>query len=160
MFYQKDTCWCNIKVEDTYYCLPLNKILFSHFLFPVDEVPHGDDHFPLPRHRDGEVECSDCFCAPCVVHENNRQLWWPERNQDPKCVNGTQRRRLYQRFWSVMKNCGAWEDARYLCKKVQAGGRRSFAVHRREIMPECVVRQCRQWLPNPDKIPYMGHKWQ
>ena len=75
-------------------------------------------------------------------------------------MNAKQRKGLYQRFWSVMQNCGAWKDEHYQRKKVEAGGNRGFAWHRREIMPECVLRQCREWFPNPDKVRYMGHKWQ
>lgn len=94
-----------------------------------------------------------------MVDEKNRQLWWPDHNEEPKCANASQRKRLYQRFWSMLQNCGAWQDTRYLRKKVAKGGKKSFTWHRREVMSDCVLRQCRLWLPNPEKISYMGHKW-
>jgi len=33
------------------------------------------------------------------------------------------------------------------------------AKHKRDIMPDCVLKLVRGWLPNPPAKPYMGHKW-
>ena len=113
--------------------------------------------FPIFRHREGETECPDCYCAPCVIDEKIRQLWWPTQNRMPKSKNAALRKVLYQKFWAMLHNRGAWKDERYLRKK--AATKKSL-MYKIEIMPDCVLRQCRQWYPNPDDIPYAGNKWQ
>ena len=86
-------------------------------------------------------------------------MWWPDLSEGPKHANAAIRKRLYQRFWAMLHNCGAWQDVRYLRKKVNKCLKQSFTWHKREVMPECVLRQCREWPPNPKNVPYMGHKW-
>jgi len=115
--------------------------------------------FPMTRHSGGFRECSECFCSPCITNDKNKQLWWPSRNSDPHPGTAPQRKQLYQRFWAMMANCGAWCDDRYVAKKKIA--RKSKTTwHKRELMPDCVLKVCREWLPNPVKQPYMGHKWE
>ena len=79
--------------------------------------PEINEVYPGQRHNDGVEECSDCYCAPCITHEGNRQMWWPDSNEDAKHANASQKKRLYQRFWAMLYNCGAWQDPRYLRKK-------------------------------------------
>ena len=117
------------------------------------------DGFPRLRHVEGEVECQYCLCAPCVVSEQNRQMWWPSHARVPHHGNTSARKPLYRRFWAMLYNRGAWMDHRYLDKKHQARGG-DITWHRREIMPDCVVSMCRTWFPNPTSVPYMGHMWQ
>lgn len=113
---------------------------------------------PMPQHIANETECQFCFCAPCIVSESNRQMWWPENNHQPCRTNACERKPLYRRFWAMLYNCGAWRDPRYIAKK-GAARRGDTTYHKRELMPECVVAKCRQWYPNPEQMPYMGHKW-
>jgi len=92
------------------------------------------------------------------VSNDRRQLWWPESPILPALQNAPERKRLYQRFWAMMTNNGAWNDPRYITKKSIA--RKSKTTwHRRELMPDCILKKCRQWLPNPVNVAYMGHKW-
>jgi len=130
----------------------------------TDDASHnndsgGEELYPMQRHQAGENECPFCFCAPCIVSEGMRQMWWPDTNHEPSHTNSCARRPLYKRFWAMLQNCGAWNDPRYNEKKIMAR-RGDGTWHRRELMPECVVTKCRQWLPNPESLPYMGHKWE
>lgn len=139
-------------------------INFNSWEIPVTNAEEpsasaSDEGFPIQRHVDGEKECPECFCSPCMTDESKRQMWWPEETAREQLSNAPARKRLYRRFWAMMSNCGAWADPRYLQKKALA--RRSNTTwHRRELMPKCILDKCRDWLPNPNKIPYMGHKWE
>jgi len=113
---------------------------------------------PMPQHAEGVAECPLCLCSPCIINEQNKQLWWPANNRPPHNLNSHERKLLYRRFWAMLYNCGAWKDVRYIERKV-AARRGDCTWHKRELMPECVVQQCRNWLPNPRNQPYLGHKW-
>ncbi len=62
---------------------------------------------------------------------------------------------------------GAWEKPTYKQKKAAAlcEDRRNNtwsgpnSKYPRDIMPECVLKLIRGWLPNPPSILYMGHRW-
>ena len=121
-------------------------------------VTTQDEYYPMARHEHGETECPFCYCAPCITDEKNKQFWWPIDNDAPHSGNTSKRKKLYQRFWGMLCNCGAWHDTRYLTKKAERRG--DFTWHKREIMPECVINKCREWYPNPQQTNYMGHKWE
>ena len=57
-----------------------------------------------------------------------------------------------------------FRDDRYLSKKRLAMDRdprlRHYVWHRRDIMPDCVLKLVRGWLPNLDGDEYMGHMWE
>lgn len=130
---------------------------------PVQEQPEeadgGVNPENIPRYiviqpRDGHLECEDCFSQPCVMHESNRQGWWPNQPEQAKDENRVYRRRLYKDFHTMLYHRGVWGDDRYIAKKSLMNG----ATIRREIMPDCVCRQVRLWYPNKPGDPYMGHK--
>jgi hypothetical protein len=54
---------------------------------------------------------------------------------------------------------GGWAKAQYIQKKRALGGTDRAVLHRREIMPDCVLKFCRGLYPNPVGQPYLGHKW-
>ena len=131
-----------------------------------EPMPDVIEHvgYPIPPDNDQE-ECPYCFCRPCVTSEDNRQGWW-EDEHPPQRSNHLLRKPIYRRFWTMLANRGAWRDPRYLQKKtaelnighdhVMVGP----GIHPRDIMPDCVLKTVRTWLPNMPGQPYMGHKWQ
>ena len=114
---------------------------------------------------EAEDECPYCLCRPCVTSETFRQGWWEEEHP-PHRNNHQKRRPIYYRFWVMLANRGAWADPRYLQKKATSMDNDNedyvmvgIGMHRRDIMPECVLKLVRTWLPNMEGQPYMGHKW-
>ena len=102
-------------------------------------------------------ECNYCLQAPCVTSLPNDFLG----NGQPACdENSGVRHAIYTRYWKVIANLGGWNDERYLNRKRNIGGGEWAVCHRREIMPICVLKQVRELYPNPQGIPYMGHKWE
>lgn len=120
----------------------------------------------IPRNENAN-ECPFCLCAPCVISECHKQDWWPEHRCPPKQRNIAKRKILYQKFWSMLSHRGIWTESRYLARKEDAiitdRQRHTFVWHTRgyvrELMPDCVITQVRQWLPNPVGIAYVGHLW-
>lgn len=121
----------------------------------------------------GENECVHCLCSPCVTDPHNKQLWWEDNMTPPHISNASKRKGLYKRFWVMLLHRNAWKDPRYMRIKSEAlVGRRegdsrdSVCVwsgpgrHRRDIMPLCVLKTVRGWLPNLPSKPYMGHRWE
>ena len=60
----------------------------------------------------------------------------------------------------MLNNLGLWQNDDYQKRKDAAGCSKVFIVHRREIMPTCVVDKVRRFYPNPADKPCMGHKWE
>lgn len=148
--------------------------LFAYNDWSWDPDDESDQEYPVTEHRpiippsDGHFECPDCFCRPCVMSDQNRQLWWPERCREGSQKNKHHRKALYKKFWTMLCHRGLWQDERYLARKSVAvridSRHRRFVwqshAYKREIMPDCVVRQVREWFPNLPSQPYMGHLWQ
>lgn len=117
--------------------------------------------------REGRDRCPHCFCQPCVIDEDNRQMWWPRGQADPHRLNTGFRKDLYKRFWVMLLHRGAWTMPEYVEKREQAlqrDARRrvyvwSVLLSKRDIMPDCVIKFVRTSFPNPRGIPYLGHTW-
>lgn len=64
----------------------------------------------------------------------------------------------------MMYHRNVWNHPTYIQKKISALQRdpryRNFVNHRRDIMPNCVLKCVRGWFPNPENVPYMGHLWE
>lgn len=103
------------------------------------------------HHQMDDLGAPDCFSRPCVMSDQNRQLWWPKR-----CREGSQkikhhRKGLYKTFCTMLCHRGLWQDERYLARKSVTvcfdSRHRRFVwqshAYKREIMPDCVVRQVR-----------------
>ena len=119
----------------------------------------------LQSHCEGHLECPHCFCAPCITDLRHRQMWWPVHNAAPSRVNRGARKKLYYKFWSLLANKGLWRhEPRYTQRKRQAmqldGRMRDLEWHRRELMPDCVIKTVRTWLPKTDGEVYTGHRWE
>ena len=116
-------------------------------------------------------ECPYCFSRPCITNEDNRQLWWEEQDNEPRDWNSGLRKDVYKRLWTMLYHRKVWLDPRYIHRKntalQQDPNRAQHAWsgpggynHRRDIMPECVLKLVRGWFPNPHGRHYMGHRWQ
>jgi len=114
-----------------------------------------------------ENECAYCLCKPCITHEKNRQLWWEDEDHEPQEWNSGLRKDLYKRFWTMLYHRKVWVDPRYITRKDNALQQdpkyKKFAwirgYHKRDLMPECVLKLVRRWFPNPPSAVYMGHRW-
>ena len=107
--------------------------------------------------------CPACLCRPCCTNNDNRQLWWPVVNTLPNPANRTTRLKIYKCFWAMLLNRGVWKDPRYIDRKTRAMALdpylKDFVCHKRDIMPECVLKLVRSWYPNLEGEPYISHKW-
>ena len=129
------------------------------------EIRSEDPEYHIPPVA-GHQQCPFCFCSPCITDESNRQLWWEVENLPPHARNSEKRKKLYKKFWTMMHHRGTWNNPLYLNKKQFALGadpnrrRYVYIYHRRDIMPDCVIKVVRTWLSNLSAIPYMGHLWE
>ena len=118
--------------------------------------------FSIPHGRESE-ECHYCLCRSCITNERNKQQWWELGANSKHRKNNCHRKELYKRFWTMLYHRGAWGDPRYQEKKKQVLGIPTMkgepVWHRRDIMPDCVIKLVRFWFPNPDDMEYMGHMW-
>lgn len=119
---------------------------------PHEEPPHEG-----PSAEDNK--CPHCFFHPCVAQANSTAPWLGH-GQAPCERNASIRKDLYRRFWKCLANVGGWLIPEYLTKKSVTGGGDWIVMHRREIMPECVLKLVRNRYPNPKGIAYMGHMWE
>lgn len=104
----------------------------------------------------GRDKCPNCLSQPCVIDDSNRQAWWSKDSKAPDELNSIHRKECYYKFWTMLYHRGLWCDPEYIARKKAAGGQPYI---KRELMPDCVLHTVRKWYPNPDHIPYMGHKW-
>lgn len=130
----------------------------------VNEAEPEENNFIIHQNDDA-LECPMCLCKPCITSERNRQEWWETQN-NPACEeNSSSRKEHYRRFWVMLLHRKVWDDERYKARKaaLQAHAENvigpSVRSTRREIMPDCILKCVRSWLPNPENTPYMGHKW-
>ena len=142
---------------------------------PVQDVqPDNDlceDPQPVPaptdQAQDDEQEgmCNWCYCVPCIATPHYQQAWWPSHPHQPKAGNNRARKECYKKFWSMLSNMGVWKSQQYRRKKAMALGQKpanklkNFVSHKREIMPDCVIKLVRSWFPNEEGNLYMGHLW-
>ena len=126
------------------------------------------DNPPSPDPEDGDPEndvgqnmgCPFCFLNPCIVNQC-RNAHWIGPGQAPSDHNPAIRKTIYYRFWSAVANLGGWNMPQYLAKKVRIGGGvPGIVYHKREIMPDCILKFVRSMYPNPQSVPYLGHRWE
>ena len=103
-------------------------------------------------------KCVFCFLSPCITLHNAEAI--VGAGQAASDRNPPIRKQLYRRFWHIIDNVGGWNTPQYLRKKAETGGQTNIVQHRREIMPECVLKIVRQKFPNPAGKDYMGHHWE
>ena len=131
---------------------------------------HGDSDDDYSDDQDdspalGPNHCQYCFLNPCVT---TRHQAWLGNGQQPRAGNNLLRKDRYKKYWSVMDHYGGWNIDQYLRKKKRLFrsirsrqiDRDTIVETRREIMPECILKQVRGLYPNLPGQPYMGHTWQ
>ena len=141
---------------------PTSSNLLSHFTITENGIQEGEENQPQSEEEEEEeVEgtCQDCFLLPCCTTYNHDFVGL---GQAASNANPAMRRKRYKKYWNVLTNLGGWRKHRYVAKKRQMTRQNADVTvwHQREIMPNCVLHQLRGLYPNPDNIPYMGHKWQ
>lgn len=128
-----------------------------------DNNEEVNQHFRIQQDHNSS-ECIYCYCRPCITDEVNRQLWWETDTHPKHRRNRNLRKEIYKRFWTMMYHRDVWNHPCYVHKKRRALEQdprfRNLVWHRRDIMPDCVIKCVRGWFPNPDNIPYMGHLWE
>ena len=73
----------------------------------------------------------------------------------PRMTNHSKRKGDYKAFYTILKRRGLWRDPVYLQRKEALG---CYVEDVREVMPICVVGNVRKRWPNPDGVPYCGHR--
>ncbi len=133
------------------------------------EITDLSDRVPLDKEKINRKldkdECPHCLCQPCVLCDENVQLWWPKAFTPPHPDNDQYRYALYRRFWTMLYRRGVFCDERYIERKERALDKQrkrqgKFIVSRRDLMPLCVVTQVRNWFPNTDNVNYKNHCWE
>jgi hypothetical protein len=129
----------------------------------ADQSENINEHFIIQQDPNQE-ECVYCFCRPCITNESNRQLWWESNTHPSHQRNHSLRKEKYKRFWTMMYHRNVWIHQSYIQKKSRALAEdprfKEYVWHRRDIMPDCVLKLVRHWFPNPRNVPYMGHLWE
>ena len=98
--------------------------------------------------------CTYCRNSPCVILSDNIPSKLKAHGQ-PRMTNHSKRKGDYKAFYTILKRRGLWRDPVYLQRK-EALGR--YVEDVREVMPICVVENVRKRWPNPDGVPYCGHR--
>ncbi len=110
------------------------------------------------------VKCPYCLCHPCITSVTNKQLWWCDESVSPHQRNSGLRKIAYRKFWTMLHHRQVWISPEYLERKANALGRdpghKDYVYHRRDLMPNCVLKLVRTWYPNRPEVPYMGHMWE
>ena len=127
-----------------------------------DNIPANNGYY-IPAVEGSDI-CPHCLSGPCITHEENRQMWWPEHAKPAHMENSKERKKLYKKFWTMCYHRGVWQHPVYKDRKERALGgdptRKRYTWHRRDLMPQCIIKLLRGWLPNPATVPYMGHFWE
>lgn len=98
--------------------------------------------------------CLYCRCSPCVLFSETL----PARLRAfglPRMTNHTKRKGDYRSFYTILNRRGLWRDPIYIARKEALG---CYVEDVREVMPICVVEDVRKRWPNPDGVPYCGHR--
>ena len=128
------------------------------------ETEHEDDEvYPCidRANVDGFSRCPSCHAQPCVTDAANAQRWWCDTAVEAAPENSAHRKWKYRRFYSMMHPMKLFKHPEYMLKKnreMNVNGIRP-GMTKREIMPDCVLLMVRNWFPNPEGKPYVGHTW-
>ena len=103
---------------------------------------------------DNNTFCIYCRNAPCVLLSGTLPSKLQAYGQ-PRMTNHVKRKSNYKAFYTILKHKGLWRDPVYLQRKEALG---CYIEDVREVMPICVVEDVRKRWPNPDGVPYCGHR--
>lgn len=103
--------------------------------------------FPPPQ----IPQCQYCLQYPCITLSPFK----PQARGNAHITNHVKRLKDYRWYWRTLKDCGLWEDPVYLAHKTSLG---CLIDDIREVMPHCVLKDVRGRWPNPEGVPYQGHR--
>ncbi|XP_022784000.1 uncharacterized protein LOC111324652 isoform X2 [Stylophora pistillata] len=98
--------------------------------------------------------CMYCRSSPCVLLSETLPARLRVFGQ-PRMNNHTKRKGDYRCFYTILNRRGLWLDPIYIARKEALG---CYVGDVREVMPVCVVEDVRKRWPNPDGVPYCGHR--
>ena len=111
----------------------------------------------LPQHLQESPQpqlCHYCRLGPCITLLPTHPARLSAYGQ-PRVTNHTRRKGDYRSYYSLLKTKGLWRDPVYLERKEALG---CYIDDVREVMPLCVVGDVRKRWPNPEGVPYCGHR--
>ena len=86
-----------------------------------------------PPQLDGSNACPHCHLSPCVVQ---RPPSWLRGSAAEGLSNIPKRYKLYNKFWTLLKQLGVWSHPEYLTYKAT----KASVNDKRDVMPECVLK--------------------
>jgi len=98
--------------------------------------------------------CLYYHCSSCVLFSETL----PARLRAfglPRMTNHMKRKGDYRSFYTILNRRGLWHDPIYIARKEALG---CYVEDVREVMPICVVENVKKRWPNPDGVPYCGHR--
>ena len=98
--------------------------------------------------------CMYCRSAPCVLLSEILPARLRAFGQ-PRMTNHMKRKGDYRSFYTILNCRGLWHDPVYIAQKEALG---CYVEDVWELMPVCVVEDVRKQWPNPDGVPYCGHR--
>ena len=98
--------------------------------------------------------CMYCRSAPCVLLSETLLARLRAFGQ-PRMTNHMKRKGDYRSFYTILNCRGLWRDPVYIARKEALG---CYVEDVREVMPVCAVEHVRKRWPNPDGVPYCGHR--
>ena len=115
---------------------------------------------PNPQHiEEGHANvthemCMYCRSSPCVIFSETRPARLTAFGQ-LRPNDHMKRKGDYRCFYTILNRRGLWRDPVYIARKEALG---CYVEDVREVMPVCVVEDVRKRWPNPDGVPYCGHR--
>ena len=103
------------------------------------------------------VTCEMCMyrcSSPCVLFSETL----PGRLRafgQPRMNNHMKQKGDYRSFYTILNRRSLWRDPIYIARKEALG---CYVEDVREVMPVGVVEDVRKRWPNPDRVPYCGHR--
>ncbi len=165
----EDVCETSTDDEDGEY-------LYAELSESESDTEHSDDPETTREeaHEDGVPgfvieqnlavnKCDQCLCSPCITNPSNTPAWWENNNLMPSRRNNGLRKVAYRKYWTMLYHRQVWINNEYIVRKAAALGlnpaQHDYVYHKRNLMPDCVIKHVRTLYPNLPRKPYMGHRW-
>ena len=142
----------NKATENTATCVELQRELVRQDIetSQIHNPPHIDEaHANVTRET-----CMYCRSSPCVLGSETLPARLRAFGQ-PRMTNHMKRKGDYRSFYTILNRRSLWRDPIYIARKEALG---CYVEDVREVMPVCVVEDVRKRWPNPDGVPYCGHR--
>ena len=139
----------NEATENTATCVELQRELVGQEIetSQIHNPPHIDEaHANVTREY--------CRSSPCVLCSETLPARLRAFGQ-PRMTNHMRRKGNYRSFYTILNCRSLWCDPIYISRKEALG---CYVEDVREVMPVWVVEDVRNRWPNPDGVPYCGHR--